>query len=265
MLIFSTSADCFQAEVIPSEVSIGDAFLLKVCKNDSKEIQADFNKIPLYFSKYGDCSIAIGAVALDTKIGSHRVRVIRGGRKLYLRLKVKKTQFPTTRLTLPSERVFLSPSDIERVQQEQERLSLIWKEVSERQWEKGFVIPLKNDISTFFGTKRLINKKKLSIHKGVDIKGSVGEPVKASNKGKVIMTDELFFGGNTVIIDHGLGIYSIYMHLERFNVKLADVVSKEDVIGFVGETGRTLGAHLHFGMVVSGISINPISLINLGL
>jgi murein DD-endopeptidase MepM/ murein hydrolase activator NlpD len=79
------------------------------------------------------------------------------------------------------------------------------------------------------------------------------------------LAEELFFGGNTVILDHGQGIYTIYMHLSKFNVSPGDTVSKGDVIGLVGSTGRATGPHLHFGAKVTGINVNPASLINLKL
>ncbi|MDH5767658.1 MAG: M23 family metallopeptidase [Nitrospirota bacterium] len=193
------------------------------------------------------------------------IQVSIGEKKTNLDLAVRDTRFPTQQLTLPREKVFLSRADLKRVESEDERLKTIFETISDRLWKGKFMLPLKNDISTKFGTKRIINKKKVSIHKGMDIKGKKGEEVKASNSGRVVLAEELFFGGNTVIIDHGHGIYTIYMHLSRFNIKPEDIVLKGDVIGFVGSTGRSSNSHLHFGVKVININVNPVSFAGLGL
>jgi len=99
----------------------------------------------------------------------------------------------------------------------------------------------------------------------VDIRGKEGDRVAASNRGRVVLAEELFFGGNTVILDHGQGIFTIYMHLSSFNVKPDDLVSTGDVIGSVGSSGRSSGPHLHFGVKVLGISVNPVSFAKLRL
>ena len=85
-------------------------------------------------------------------------------------------------------------------------------------WDGGFLSPLEHDVSTVFGTKRIMNGTWTSIHRGMDIRGKEGDDVMASNNGKVVLAEELFFGGNTIILDHGQGIYTIYMHLSKFNV-----------------------------------------------
>jgi murein DD-endopeptidase MepM/ murein hydrolase activator NlpD len=176
---------------------------------------------------------------------------------------VKYKHFPVIKLTLPEASVFLSPEDMTRVEKDERLLRSIWSTESDRMWNEGFVLPLENELSTPFGTKRIINKKKISVHRGVDIKGKMGDEVKASNHGRVVLTEELFFGGNTVIIDHGTGIYSIYMHLSKFNVIPGDLVSKGDIIGFVGSSGRSSGPHLHFGLKVHGTNTNPVSFVKL--
>jgi len=152
-----------------------------------------------------------------------------------------------------------------RAKREDKRLKSICQIVSERLWEGKFILPLENDISTVFGTKRIINQKMISIHRGVDLKGQEGEEVKASNSGRAVLAEELFFGGNTIILDHGQGIYTIYMHLSKFNVKPEDIILKGDIIGFVGSSGRSTGPHLHFGVKVMDINTNPVSLAKLNL
>jgi murein DD-endopeptidase MepM/ murein hydrolase activator NlpD len=178
---------------------------------------------------------------------------------------VKQAAFPERHLTLPDEKVFLNPEDLKRVQAEAAKLKSLWPVRTDKLWQGDFILPLGNSISTAFGTKRIINKKKNSIHRGIDIRGKKGEDVRATNRARVILAEELFYGGNTIILDHGQGIYSLYMHLSAFNVAVDDIVAKGSVIGFVGSTGRSTGPHLHFGIKVLNVNTNPISLTELEL
>lgn len=258
-------ADAFQATLLPSQINPGDAFLLKVSKAREPEIPAAFldgKEIP--FNRCGeDCFIAIGAVALETKPGRHTIHLHIREKSMRLSLVVKRMRFPTLFLTLPKEKVFLGPDDLERAEREEERLRLLWMTMTERLWEGTFLFPLEHSVSTAFGTKRTMNRKVTSTHTGVDIRGKEGDEVKASNKGRVVLAEELFFGGNTVILDHGQGIFTMYMHLSSFSVKSEDIVSKGDIIGYVGSSGRSSGPHLHFGVKLLGISVNPVSFVKL--
>jgi murein DD-endopeptidase MepM/ murein hydrolase activator NlpD len=110
-----------------------------------------------------------------------------------------------------------------------------------------------------------MNKTWTSVHRGVDIKGAEGDKVRASNNGKVVLAQGLFFGGNTIVLDHGQGIHTVYMHLSQMNVRFGDSVSKGDVIGLVGSTGRSTGPHLHFGVKISNVSVSPPSILKLDL
>jgi murein DD-endopeptidase MepM/ murein hydrolase activator NlpD len=180
-------------------------------------------------------------------------------------LSVKEVKFPVLELTLAADRVILSPEDLDRTKREDIRLGEIFQEVSVKLWDGGFVRPLDNELSTVYGTKRIMNGEWVSIHKGVDIKGKEGEEVKASNNGRVVLAEGLFFGGNTVIVDHGQGIYTIYMHLSKMKVNPGDIVSKGEAVGLVGSSGRATGPHLHFGAKVMNTSVNPVSLTELKL
>ena len=269
IFIFSlyAAADAFQIEVVPDEISPGEAFAIKVTGAKTSRLPtASLAKQKVYFSSCGEgCFIAIGAVGIKAKPGIYTVKLKIGEENKNLNLVVRHTSFPVLRLTLPKDKVFLSPDDLVRAKREDKRLKSICQVVSGRLWEGKFILPLENDISTVFGTKRIINQKMISIHRGVDLKGQEGEEVKASNSGRAVLAEELFFGGNTIILDHGQGIYTIYMHLSKFNVKPEDIILKGDIIGFVGSSGRSTGPHLHFGVKVMDINTNPVSFAKLNL
>jgi len=262
-----TSACAFNAEVTPSEIKPGDAFVIKINNAKTSHLpSASLKERRFYFSRCGEsCFAAIGSAGIRTKPGVYAIKLRVGKKTKNLYLIVTQHCFPTIKLTLPDNQVFLSKKDLKRVKRENKRLKQIFQKVSRSHWEGKFTHPLENDISTPFGIKRILNEKWISIHRGVDIIGQDGEEVKASNNGRVVLAEELFFGGNTVILDHGLGIYTIYMHLSRFNVNIGDMVSKNDVVGFVGSSGRSTGPHLHFGVKVMNMIANPVSLIDLNL
>jgi murein DD-endopeptidase MepM/ murein hydrolase activator NlpD len=267
ILFNCTHAFAYRASVFPSEINPGDAFMVKVEEVDNpQKPSAVFNKKPLHFSGCGDgCFISVTSVGIDAEPGVHTVNLTAGENKIRVDLVVKHAEFPTIHLTLPPSKVFLSPEDQKRANREAVKLNKIWPVISERFWDGNFIKPLGNEVSTVFGVKRIMNKKKTSIHRGVDIKGKSGEEVSSFNRGKVVLAEELFFGGNTLIIDHGLGIYSIYMHLSKIAVGEGDIVSKGKVVGYVGMSGRATGPHLHFGVKVQNANANPLSLMELDL
>lgn len=252
-------------QVSPAQINPGDVFILRVKGVEAPDApEARVEDTELVFSSCGaGCFIAFGAVGLETRPGVHAVDVKIGSRELRKSVMVSRGRFGTIHLALPEGKVSLGPDDLTRVEREENLLKSLWETRSDRLWEGKFIIPLGHELSTPFGTKRILNHKTVSVHKGVDIRGKEGDRVKASNRGRVVFMDELFFGGNTVILDHGLGIYSVYMHLSGFNVNPGDVVSKGEVIGLVGSSGRSSGPHLHFGVRVRDMSVNPISLIHL--
>ena len=266
-VLFVTPAGAYQVRAEPLTIAPGDPFLIKVTGLD-RTVQPRamvFGREVGFASCGKGCAVAVCAADISVKPGRYRMVVSAGGNKRSAGIKVQAHAFPVIRVTLPADKVTLSEEDTKRVQREEELLSALWKEQTEQQWEGSFMMPLPNEISTQFGVKRLINDERQSIHRGIDIRGTKGEEVRASNRGTVVLAEELFFGGNTLVLDHGMGIYSVYMHLERFHKNRGEAVAKGDIIGSVGTTGRSTGPHLHIGVKVQGVSVNPVSFMKLKL
>ncbi len=263
----NVSAINFQAKVYPLEVRPGDPFIVEVNGiKYRKMISALFGKSKLYFNSCGkDCYFAIGAIDIKTEPGIYPIKLRIRKKKCILNLTVLETTFPRQQLNLSEERVFLDRKNLMRVKRENKRLRDIFQKVSGKLWDGDFILPLENEISSEFGTERLINSQIKSLHRGVDIHGEEGEEVMSSNRGRVVLMKELFFGGKTIIIDHGQGIFTVYMHLSKYNVKINEIVPKGYIIGYVGSSGRLTGSHLHFGVKISQINVNPISLFELDL
>lgn len=274
LLIFQAfspaAASAFEARLSSDSVFQGDPFLVAVtfeALEDAKTApEAVFEGSELLFGSCGKgCFLAVASAGLEASPGRYEVRVKAGDETKSLPLAVKEGAFPVQRLTLPKDKVTLSPEDEERANREARKLRELWGRAGGRLWQGGFIMPLDNDYSTAFGTKRIMNDVKNSVHTGLDIRGAQGEKVRAANSGRVALAEELFFGGNTLVLDHGQGIYTIYMHLSGFNASVGQVVEKGSVIGFVGATGRSTGPHLHFGVKVNSANVNPVAMSKLPL
>ncbi len=157
------------------------------------------------------------------------------------------------------------PEQLKRGQEEQKRLRAIFASVTpERLWQGSFRIPLDGVASgRNFGKRRILNGQAGSPHGGVDLPGVTGTPVYAAQSGRIVLAEELFFSGNTVVIDHGLGIYTLYGHLSEISVKVGDAVSPGALLGKVGATGRVTGPHLHWGLTVCRARVDPLQIVKL--
>ncbi len=267
ILTAAAPASAMQAELSAAELFPGDAFSLKISGMASTETAtAAIDAIQIPLTGCGeDCLIGIGIIPPQTLPGKMAIQIRNGSRLTRVSVTVKKPAYPELHLKLPDKKVSLSQEDIARVVEEEKRLRPIWQITNEKLCKGTFQMPLPNPISTVYGAKRIFNKKNVSVHRGIDIKGRSGEEVKASNRGRVVLSEELFFGGNTLIIDHGLGIYTIYMHLDSFSTSVGRMVEKGQIIGLVGTTGRSTGPHLHFGLKILTFNANPVSIMGISL
>jgi hypothetical protein len=188
-------------------------------------------------------------------------------RTLHGRVHVQPRDFPVQRLTLPEKMVDLDPETERRAGQEAERLRTLYRTISgERLWRGPFAHPLgTRSPGTNFGSRRIINGKPRMPHGGADYAAPEGTPVVAGNDGRVALVAEFFFPGRLIAIDHGLGLYTLYFHLQRASVTDGERVERGQVIGTVGATGRATGPHLHFGAQVGTARVDPASLLALGV
>jgi murein DD-endopeptidase MepM/ murein hydrolase activator NlpD len=173
--------------------------------------------------------------------------------------------FAVEKLTLPEKYVDPRADDLERVNREGARLKQIFATITvERLWSGRFRMPLNGDFhGTNFGRRRVLNGEPRSPHTGIDFPAPAGTPVHATQRGRVVLAEELFFSGNTVVIDHGLGVYTLYGHMESLAVHEGDAVERGAVLGRVGATGRATGPHLHWGLTVNQARVNPVDIVRL--
>jgi murein DD-endopeptidase MepM/ murein hydrolase activator NlpD len=180
---------------------------------------------------------------------------------------VQGRDFPVQRLSLPGEMVDLDPATERRALTEGERLRTVYQMVTpERLWRGRFVRPVAgSEPGSGFGARRVINGQPRSPHAGLDYSAAAGTPVVAANDGRVALVAEYFFPGRLVVLDHGLGLYTLYFHLDEIVVREGDRVTRGQPIGTVGATGRATGPHLHFGVQVGAARVDPTALLELAV
>ena len=167
---------------------------------------------------------------------------------------------------LPNSYVNPSPKNINRIRDDNQKvrsLRLAAADPVPYFLNKGFIAPVKGPITGVFGSQRILNGEPRSPHNGIDFAAPLNTLVRCPADGIVrLAAQNMYLMGNTLIIDHGLGVQSIFMHLNRISVKEGDRVKQGAVIGRVGKTGRATGPHLHWGVTVGAIPVDPARLLN---
>ncbi len=170
--------------------------------------------------------------------------------------------FPTRKLAVDEKFVTPPESELKRIREEGERVRAIFETISpHRYWKGGFVVPVPGPPVSTFGKRSVYNGQPRSSHSGTDFRGATGTPIKAPNDGRVVLAAALYYSGNTVILDHGYGLYSYLGHMSTIAVKEGDLVKEGTVVGKVGATGLVTGPHLHWSVRLAGTRVDPLSLL----
>jgi murein DD-endopeptidase MepM/ murein hydrolase activator NlpD len=202
-------------------------------------------------------------IDLDVKPGAYPVEIDAGREaKTAYSLAVKPRRFPTRTLKVDPDLVHPPPQEMDRIEREAQRLHRLWEApAGARLWDGPFIRPVPDAANSSFGTRSIYNGEARSPHGGTDFLSPSGRPIKAPNAGRVVLAGPLYFTGGTVVIDHGLGVLSLFAHLSSIGVHEGDMVKTGDPIGEVGATGRVTGPHLHWAMRVNGARVDPLSLL----
>ncbi|MEK7306408.1 MAG: M23 family metallopeptidase [Nitrospirota bacterium] len=245
----------------------GEAFIFKLAPGkDTTSIKGSLlgREIPFFKLEEGLYGALIG-IDMEDETGMHQLRVEISKRdghalnKIYP-IKVIPGKFKIEDLTMPKDMVDLDDESLKRVAIEKTKtMEILSRITAERFWRGDFIMPAEGRLIENFGSRRRLNGQARSPHNGIDISAPTGTEIHAGNDGTVVLADDLFFGGKSIYIDHGLGAYTSYSHLSQINVSLGDKVRRGDLIGLVGSSGRATGPHLHWGMKINGARINPLS------
>jgi murein DD-endopeptidase MepM/ murein hydrolase activator NlpD len=262
-----------RVESFPKVAKQGDVCLVRASGPASlKSIHGEFQgeRFSIAFNDQTGTYDGLVGIDMSTSPATFEIKVIAtdADSRVYsstLSLTVEKVDFGVQALSLPPSMVDLDPKTLERVNQETRKLEALFQTSrDERLWEGVFIRPVEGEISTGFGLTRVINGKRRSQHTGVDLRAQEGAPVLACNRGVVVLVDELFFSGKSVILDHGGGLYSMYFHLSEALVKEGNLVHAGAILGRVGSTGRSTGPHLHWGIRINKARVDPLSLLRIG-
>jgi len=254
-----------EVRAIPPTPRQGDVVLLLVGgTHGAREVGGSIGTHHLAFFPYGAEYAALAGIDVETKPGKlvWRVGLVDGGgtpRKAAGSVTVKSGRFAVQRLTLPKNMVDLDPEAERRATNEATRLGALWDTLTpERLWRGPFTRPVAGTKpGEGFGSRRIINGQPRMPHTGVDYAADRGTPIVASNRGKVALLGEFFFAGRLVVLDHGLGLYTLYYHLDGVTVSEGQLVERGQLLGTVGTTGRSTGPHLHFAAQLGRARINP--------
>jgi|SRR5271167_2637600 len=180
------------------------------------------------------------------------------------RITVKRAHYPKTSVSVDHK--FTEPDAAELKQIDEDRTlkhEVFGRISSAQEWEGDFQAPVTAAVSGVFGSSRVFNGKTLSVHEGLDYAVPAGTPVAAVNRGTVVLARPMFFEGNCVVIDHGQGLMTLYLHLSKIRVQEGEQVSRGGIVGLSGGTGRSTGPHLHVAVRWQGIYLDPSTLFQL--
>ncbi|MDR2124522.1 MAG: M23 family metallopeptidase [Desulfovibrio sp.] len=250
---------------IPKSVGDGEAFALRFGAEGAQALDLDLDGKKLHIGAPSPASgffEALLPVPLDT--GKKRLRLALtiqwkgGGKEVLTRIvAVKKRDYPVQKLTVDSKFVSPPPEAAEKIRRDRAEMRAAVTSTSPVQyWRLPLARPVPGEVTSLYGSRRVFNGVPKNPHKGVDFDAAAGEPVAAVEAGEVVLVSEHYYGGNTVVVDHGLGVASAYLHLSGFNVRKGHRIARGDIIGFAGDTGRVTGPHLHLSFYVLGESVN---------
>ncbi len=229
------------------------------------------HEIPFSFDEGRKTWFALAGASLETKPGAYPIELsaeTAAGKLLTYqqRITLQRQRYPRAILKVPGRYTAPSPEELHQIEQDKKIKAQAFQTLSaDRAWKGSFTRPVEAGISGVFGVQRVFNGTVQSTHQGLDFRVPPGTPVAAVNRGRIILARPLFFEGNCVVIDHGQGLLTLYLHLSKFLVQEGDTVEKGQPIALSGGTGRATGPHLHLAVRWQGVYLNPAGLLSLRL
>lgn len=227
-----------------------------------KKLNLNFLKHPTLSDSY----YALIPLSYHVKLKRHQIIIsyYHNNKKHFKSAKfnVKAGDYKSEKITVQPSKVKPNDTTKERRQREyKEAMDIYNSFTKQRYWNRDFIKPMTSEITSPFGTKRVYNGFLKSYHSGTDFRAPTGTPIHVVNDGIVRLASDRYYAGNSVIVDHGEGVYTCYFHLSKINVKVGQKVKQNDILGLSGATGRVTGPHLHFSARVHGVQVDPMQLL----
>ena len=264
----ANAADAIQVATTARSIRPGEVVLLTASTQeplDALHVRA-FDRDVATFRRDDRTWQALIGIDLGTKPGPYAVSFegASGGRTVTMRTTVivRARVFATRVLRVDDSFVNPPPALVARITDEAAELERLWTQSApSRLWGDGFVRPVPGRANGAFGTRSIFNGERRQPHGGADFLSPAGTPIQAPNGGRVVLARDLYFTGNTVVIDHGLGVFSLLAHLSVVDVHVGDTVTRGDAIGLVGATGRVTGPHLHWAVRMNDARVDPLAVL----
>lgn len=256
--------------VTPALVEVGSPELIILSAHNATSVEGEWLGHKLQFFHHEGKWIALAGVDVEAKPESSTLHVTArttGGPLEFTRtIEIQPAHYRTGKLTVAPKFVEPGPEELKEVAADSEiKAKVFAASAPEPLWDGSFRAPVMLSPTDSFGTRRMFNGKLASIHKGMDFRAPAGTVVRASNSGVVVLARHLYFEGNCVIIDHGLGLYTLSMHFSRIDVHEGQHVEAGDKLGLSGATGRVTGPHLHWAVRWENAYLDPAKLLRLNL
>jgi hypothetical protein len=267
-----TSAQSIAVTLTPAMVESGSPELIRVDAPATAVLDGEWlgRKLEFFRARDGQAWFALAGVDVEAPAGPSTLRIVVhtgiGMNDLSRTVQIHPAHYRTGSLSVAPRFVEPGPEALQQIEAERQLKDGVFAASSpEPLWTGSFRRPVSAPPTASFGVRRIFNGKLASIHKGMDFRAATGTPVRAGNSGVVVLARPLYYEGNCVVIDHGLGLFTISMHLSRIDVQVGQRVDTGDRLGLSGATGRVTGPHLHWAVRWQDAYLDPAKLLQLDL